>query len=150
MIRTTVAALGLACVFGAGAAGAQAPAAAQAPETGCTQPLPDCTKARTAALQALARKLTAAARMKAAVTLNAEDRARVQTYDRWLRTQSQRARELAERGTAATTAEIQTAFNREYLQMRERLRREHGQFDAISTIMKAKHDAVTNAIGALR
>lgn len=151
MTRSVLVAMGLICALGAGAAVAQAPAAAKAaPETGCTQPLDACTKERTAALKAQARKFTAASRMKATTTLTAEERAKVQVYDRWLRTQSQQARELAERGTAATTAEIQTAFNREYMQLQQRIQREHRQFAEISNIMKAKHDAATNAIGNMR
>ncbi len=144
MIRSLLVAMGLACALGAGAA------AQPAPETGCTQPLDACTKARTAALQTAARRFTAASRMKPTTTLTAEERAKVQGYDRWLRAQSQQARELAERGTAATTAQIQTAFNREYLQLRERIEREHARFAEISNIMKSKHDAATSAIRNLR
>lgn len=151
MIRSVLVAIGLACALGAGAAAAQAPAAAKpAPETGCTQPLEACTRQRTAALQAQARKFTAAARMKAATTLTAEERAKVQVYDRWLRTQSQQVRNLAERASAATTAEIQTAFNREYMQLQQRIRREHRQFDEISNIIKSKHDAASKAIESMR
>ncbi len=148
MIRSVLVATGLVCAIGAGV---QAPAAAQAaPDTGCTQPLDACTKQRTAALKAQARRFTAASRMKPATTLTAEERAKVQAYDRWLRAQSQKARELAERGTAATTAGIQTAFNREYAQLQQRIQREHRQFDEISNIMKSKHDAAQNAIRNIR
>lgn len=151
MIRSVLVAIALACALGAGAAAAQAPAAAKpAPVTGCTQPLEACTKQRTAALQAQARRFTAAARIKPTTTLAAEDRAKVQGYDRWLRAQSRQVRDLAERGTAATTAEIQTAFNREYMQLQQRIRREHRQFDEISNIIKSKHDAASKAIEAMR
>lgn len=157
MIRSVLVAIGLAIgvvsglafALGAGAAAAQALAKAP-PQTGCTQPLDACTKARAAALKALARKFTAASRMKPATTLTAEERARVQVYDRWLRAHSQQARELAERAGAATTAEIQTAFDREFVQFRERIQREHRQFEQISPMMKAKHDAASEAIGNLR
>lgn len=145
MIRSVLVATGLLCALGAGV---QAPAAAQ--ETGCTRPLDACTKERTAALKAQARKFTAASRMKPATTLTAEERAKVQAYDRWLRAQSQQARELAERGTAATTAGIQTAFNQEYVQLQQRIQREHRQFDEISNIMKSKHDAAQSAIRNVR
>ena len=67
-----------------------------------------------------------------------------------LRAQSRQVRDLAERGTAATTAEIQTAFNREYMQLQQRIRREHRQFDEISNIIKSKHDAASKAIEAMR
>ncbi|GAB4477345.1 MAG: hypothetical protein OHK0044_23710 [Burkholderiaceae bacterium] len=114
------------------------------------RPLDVCTKERTAALNALARRFTAAARMKPTTTLTAEERAKVQAYDRWLRAQSQQARALAERGTAATTAAIQAAFNREYMELRQRIQREHRQFADISNIMQAKHDAASSAIGNMR
>lgn len=151
MIRSVLFAVAAVCGLGAGAAAAQPQATAKAAaETGCTQPLDVCTKERTAALKTQARKFTAAARLKPATTLTAEERAKVQAYDRWLRAQSQKARDLAERGTAATTAEIQTAFNREYMELQQRIQREHRQFEPISNIMKSKHDAASNAIGNVR
>lgn len=151
MIRSILVVIGVAAALGATATpSAAATPAPPAPETGCTQPLDACTKQRTAALKGQARKFTAASRMKPTTALTAEERARVQVYDRWLRTSSQQARELAERGTAATTAGIQTAFNREYMQLQQRFQREHRQFAEISNIMKAKHDAATNAIGDMR
>jgi hypothetical protein len=138
-------------VAGALCTAALPPAAAQAaPDIGCAQPLDACTKERTAALNAVARKFTAAARMKPTATLTAEERAKVQAYDRWLRAQSQQARALAERGTAATTAAIQTAFNHEYLELKRRIEREHRQFAEISNIIKAKHDAASSAIASMR
>jgi transcription initiation factor TFIID subunit TAF12 len=149
-MRSILVAVGLACALGAAPAAAQSATTKPASDTGCTQPLDVCTKERTGALKTQARRLTAAARMKPTTTLTAEERAKVQGYDRWLRTQSQHVRELAERGTAATTGEIQTAFNREYMQLQQRMQREHRQFEDISNIIQAKHDAVKNAIDGAR
>jgi len=147
VIRCMLVAIGVA---GALCTAALPPAAQAAPDTGCAQPLDACTKERTAALNAVARKFTAAARMKPTATLTAEERAKVQAYDRWLRAQSQQARALAERGTAATTAAIQTAFNQEYVELKQRIEREHRQFAAISNIIKTKHDAASSAIANMR
>ncbi len=141
-------AIGVAAALGAAA---PPPAAAQAaPDTGCAQPLDACTRERTAALNALARTFTAAARIKPTATMTAEERTKVQAYDRWLRAHSQQTRALAERGTAATTAAIQTAFNREFMDLQQGIEREHRQFAEISNIIKAKYDAASSAIGNLR
>lgn len=132
------------------AAVASAPASAPAPEVGCSTPLDACTRERIEALNALARRLTAASRQRPAATLSAEERDRLARYDRWLQAQARRARELAERGGAATTREIQLSFNQQVLELVRQIEREHRQFDAVSSIMKSKHDTAKNAIGNVR
>jgi hypothetical protein len=134
----------------AAASAAPASQSAPAPEVGCTTPLDLCTRERIDLLNALARRLTAASRQRPAASLPAAERDRLAQYDRWLQAQARRARELAERGGAATTREIQLGFNQQYLELQRQMQREHRGFQSISDIMKSKHDAATHAIGSLR
>jgi hypothetical protein len=122
----------------------------EATDTGCKTPLEQCTRDRIAALKAQSKSLTAAARLKPSATLSAEEKARVQDYDRWLRKQSEKTRELAERGGAATTRPMQESFNQQYLTLQAQMQRENRQYSAISNIMKTKHDTVKNSISNVR
>lgn len=137
----------------AGATKAAQPAAAataDATDTGCKTPLDQCTRDRIATLKAQSKSLTAAYRMKPSATLTAEEKAKVQEYDRWLRKQSDRTRELAERGSAATTKQMQLSFNQQYLTLQSQMQAENRRYSAISNIMKTKHDTVKNSISNVR
>lgn len=125
-------------------------AAADASDTGCKTPLEQCTRDRIAGLKAQSKSLTAAYRMKPTAALTTEEKAKVQDYDRWLRKQSEKARELADRGGAATTKAMQQSFNQQYLTLQTQMQRENRQYSAISNIMKTKHDAAKNAISNVR
>jgi hypothetical protein len=129
------------------------PAASATPEatdTGCKTPLEQCTRDRIAALKAQSKSLTAASRMKPTASLSAEEKAKVQDYDRWLRKQSDKTRELAERGGAATTKAMQESFNQQYLTLQSQMERENRQYSSISNIMKTKHDTAKNSISNVR
>jgi hypothetical protein len=123
---------------------------AELTNTGCKTPLDQCTRDRIAALKAQSKALTAAYRMKPSATLTAEDKAKVQEYDRWLRKQSDKTRELAERGVASTTKAMQESFNLQYLALQSQMQRENRQYTAISNIMKTKHDTAKNSISNVR
>lgn len=137
----------------AAATKAAPPAAAATPDatdTGCKTPLDQCTRDRIATLKAQSKSLTAAYRMKPSGTLTTEDKAKVQEYDRWLRKQSDRTRELAERGSAATTKQMQLSFNQQYLTLQSQMQAENRRYSGISNIMKTKHDTVKNSISNVR
>jgi len=127
---------------------AQTPA--DATDTGCKTPLDQCTRDRIAALKAQSKGLTAAYRMKPSATLTAEERAKVQDYDRWLRNQSDKTRELAERGGAATTKSMQQSFNLQYMTLQSQMQNENRRYTSISNIMKTKHDTAKNSISNVR
>ena len=130
--------------------GTAALGSAQAYEAGCKEPLPECTKTRVAHLKSQSRAFTAAARQKPGTALSAEDRALVDRYDSWLKAQSRKALDLAERGGAATTPQIQMSFNQQYLELQTQLQKENRSYDAVSTVMKTKHDTAKNAISNVR
>jgi hypothetical protein len=87
--------------------------------------------------------------VKPSATLTSEEK-KVQEYDRWLRKQSDRTRELAERGGAATTKQMQLSFNQQYLTLQSQMQAENRRYSAISNIMKTKHDTVKNSISNVR
>jgi hypothetical protein len=125
---------------------AKAPAEAPDKTTGCTKPLDECTRERIAALKSQSRKLTAAARLRPPKPLEGDERRQIESYDRWLQIQSNKARELAERGSAATTKEIQLSFNQQYLQLQRQMQAENARYRDVAEIMKNKHDAARNAL----
>lgn len=125
-------------------------APAQAYEAGCTQPLPECTKTRVAQLKSQSRAFTAAARQKPSQTLTSEERALVDRYDNWLKAQSRKALDLAERGSVATTQPIQQSFNEQYLELQRQIQSEHRSYNNVSSIMKTKHDTVKNSLSNVR
>jgi len=144
---------GMSADAAAAATKAAQPAAAATPDatdTGCKTPLDQCTRDRIATLKAQSKSLTAAYRMKPSATLTAEEKAKVQEYDRWLRKQSDRTRELAERGGAATTKTMQLSFNQQYLALQSQMQAENRRYSAISNIMKTKHDTAKNSISNVR
>jgi hypothetical protein len=134
----------------AAAAAAPGSSAAAAPEVGCQQPLDVCTRERIEALKTQSRQLTAAARQRPAASLTIEEREKVQEYDRWLRAQARRTRELADRGAAATTRETQLGFNQQFLALQSQMQQENRSYTAISNIMKTKHDTAKNSISNVR
>jgi lipopolysaccharide export system protein LptC len=85
--------------------------------------------------------------MRPTGSVSSEDRAKLADYDKWLRAQSKAVRSLAERASAATTRQIQLAFNQQYLALQQRMEQEHKGFNSVANIMKAKHDAALKAIG---
>lgn len=153
MPKTLMALLMLAAMSAASAqtspAKPQGKAEAEPPatEVGCDTPLGDCTQQRRKLLIKQSQRFTAAARLRPTGSVGAEDRAKLADYDKWLKAQSKAARALAERAGAATTRQIQLAFNQQYLAQQRRMEQEHKAFDGIANIMKAKHDAALKALG---
>jgi hypothetical protein len=142
--------VGLMLASSAGAQKTPAETVAAPAETGCKQPLDACTRDRIAGLKAQSKALTAAYRMKPPASLTAEEKDQLRNYDRWLRTQSDRTRELAERGTASTTTATQMAFHEQYQVLQKQMQNENRRYAAISNIMKTKHDTAKNAISNVR
>lgn len=142
--------LGDAIAAGTQTAQPAASTAAEATDTGCKTPLDQCTRDRIAGLKAQSKALAAAYRMKPAATLSTDEKAKVQDYDRWLRKQSDKTRELAERGAASKSRAMQENFNQQYLTLQSQMQRENRSYTAISNIMKTKHDAVKNALSNVR
>lgn len=121
---------------------------AQGYEAGCTQPLPECTKARVAHLKAQGKALSAAARQKPGQPLNSEERALVDRYDHWLKAQSRKVLDLADRGGVSTTPETQQSFNQQYLQLQSQMQKDNRAYSAGSDveIVKTKHDIVQKSL----
>jgi len=113
--------------------------------------------ARIAVLRRTAAALERAARLRAANTLDAEQAAQVAGYERWLRMQSARLRDLAmgwegrlARGASAgEMQEICRYYQQEGAQLQERLSRENRQFPVSSPTLKQKHALAQQAIEAL-
>jgi hypothetical protein len=147
LFRTLLTAVALMAGTSALAQGKQEPAPATGPaDVKCTDPLPDCTKQRIAALRRLARGFGNALAAKPAEKLEPEQKEQVDGFDRWLRTMRADALRLATTGERVKGEGTMRAFNLQFLQFQETVQKESRRYATISTIMRNKHDAAMNAV----
>lgn len=152
LCRRAAAVLLMAATAGSAAAQTKAPEAA-APggsDIKCSDPLPDCTKRRVADLRALARGLGNAAATKPTEKLEPEDKDQLERFDKWLRSTRADALRLAALGEKAKGEGTQRAFNLQFLALQDSVRTESRRFQAISTIMKKKHDVALSSVRSLK
>ena len=117
---------------------------------GCSVPLAACTQRRVEHLLRQSSELAAAAALKPPAKLSARDQKSIDAFDGWLRTQSAKARSLAQLGRQAADRNLQMSFNLQYLQLQARMQDESRRYTLISNVMKTKHDTAKNSIGNVR
>lgn len=128
----------------------EAPAAQGAADIKCSDPLPECTRQRVAALRTLARGLGNAAATKPTEKLEPEQKDQLERFDKWLRSTRADALRLATMGEKAKGEGTQRAFNLQYLALQDTVRNESRRFGTISAAAKKKHDVALNSVRNLK
>lgn len=129
------------------------------------------TRDKVTALCSLAGVLNKAAAEPMPPKLSTAQIAEVKKYDAWLRTASEQLLKhaasweqkvgqvkeacekdsLCNRGTAAkAVAEMNTSFSLQYLQLQSQMQSENRAYTTISSLMRTKHDTVSNSISNVR
>jgi hypothetical protein len=116
--------------------------------------LDDCTRKRVDALRQLSDSLQHAADLPPAETpKNGADEDALDKYNRWLRSKSMEATDLAamgERALAEQNQQTNLSFNMQFLRLQEAMQTESRQFTSVSNVLKTRHDTVKNSIANMR